>query len=47
MCRLAKSPLVKNYDMDLNQTLTNEITWLDCSYFIDREYILDFYIEML
>ena len=46
MCRLAKLRLVKNYDMDLHQTLTNQITCLDCTYFIDSEYILDFYIRM-
>ena len=41
MCRIAKSTLVKNYDMDLNQTLTNKIICFDYTFSLDSEYILN------
>ena len=37
MCRLAKSPLVKNYEMDFNQTLTDSTS----TFSIDSEYLFN------
>ena len=41
MCRLAKSPLVKNYEIDFNQTLTDSTIYPESTYSIDSEYILN------